>query len=79
MKIGVIGARVAGSYAGLLLSRLGDEVLLFDDSIDGEKPCGGGVTFKALRKMAWFRERPLPHTEISTIRLTSPDGYTRDL
>jgi flavin-dependent dehydrogenase len=79
MKIGIIGARVAGSYAALLLSRLGHEVLLFDDSIEKEKPCGGGVTFKALRRMHWFNEHPLPHTEISAIRLVAHDGYTSDL
>jgi flavin-dependent dehydrogenase len=76
MKIGVIGARVAGSYASLLLSRLGHEVLLFDDSIDKEKPCGGGITFKALRKMSWFNAQPLPHTEIANIRFTTPEGYS---
>jgi flavin-dependent dehydrogenase len=75
MKIGVIGARVAGSYASLLLSRLGHEVLLFDDSIDKEKPCGGGVTFKALRKISWLGAHPLPHTEIANIRFTTPEGY----
>lgn len=79
MKIGIAGARVAGSYAALLLARLGHEVHLFDDSVDREKPCGGGVTFKALRRMQWFRERPLPHTEIDSIRLISHDGYASDL
>ena len=39
MKIGIIGARLAGSYAGLLLSRMGHEVLLFDDCVEKEKPC----------------------------------------
>jgi flavin-dependent dehydrogenase len=79
MKIGIVGARVAGSYAGLLLSRLGHEVFLFDDSVEREKPCGGGVTFKALRKMKWFHERPLPYTEIESIRLINKDGYTSNL
>jgi flavin-dependent dehydrogenase len=79
MKIGIIGARVAGSYAGLLLSRLGHEVVLFDDSVEREKPCGGGVTAKALRRMSWFHEHPLPHTEIAMIRLMDHNGYTSDL
>jgi flavin-dependent dehydrogenase len=79
MRIGVIGARVAGCYASLLLSRMGHEVLFFDDSIEKDKPCGGGVTAKALRRMAWFREHPLPHTEIATIHLAAPDGYSSSL
>jgi flavin-dependent dehydrogenase len=78
-RIAIVGARVAGAYAGLLLSRLGYEVLLFDDSIEKEKPCGGGVTFKALRRMHWFHEHPLPHTEIASIRLMAHDGYASEL
>ncbi len=65
---------MAGSYAGLLLSQAGHEVLLFDDSLGKEKPCGGGVTGKALRRMAWLRDRQLPHTEIRTMRLMARDG-----
>jgi flavin-dependent dehydrogenase len=79
MKIGVIGARVGGSYASVLLSRMGHEVLLFDDNAGREKPCGGGITFKALGRMAWFHDHPLPRTEVKTIRFTAPDGYTSSL
>jgi flavin-dependent dehydrogenase len=79
MKIGIVGARVAGSYVGLLLSRLGHEVILLDPSIEQEKPCGGGVTAKALRRMSWFHEHPPPHSEIALIRLVTHEGYTGDL
>ena len=44
MKIGVIGGRLAGSFASLMLSRLGHEVWLFDESLDKEKPFVVGVT-----------------------------------
>jgi flavin-dependent dehydrogenase len=79
MKIGIIGARVAGSYAGLLLSRMGHEVLLFDDSIEKHKPCGGGLTFKVLRKMPWLHKHSLPHTVVETVHFTTPDGYASTL
>jgi flavin-dependent dehydrogenase len=79
MRIGIIGARVAGSYAGLLLSRMGHEVLLFDDCGEKEKPCGGGVTAKVLRKMPWLHQQSLPYTNVATVRLTTPDGYTGTL
>jgi flavin-dependent dehydrogenase len=79
MKIGIVGARVAGSYAGLLLSQLGHEVLLFDHAAGHEKPCGGGVTFKAIQKMPWFVESPLPHAKIGTIRLSTCEGYAGTL
>jgi flavin-dependent dehydrogenase len=79
MKIGIVGARVAGSYAGLLLARLGHDVTLFDHSTERAKPCGGGVTSKAVRGMHWLRESALPHAEIAMVRLISRDGYAGDL
>jgi flavin-dependent dehydrogenase len=79
MKIGIVGARLSGSYAGLLLSRLGNEVLLFDHAAEEEKPCGGGVTFKAIRKMPWFVDSSLPHIKIGTALLSAHDGYAGSL
>jgi len=79
MRIGIIGARVAGSYAGVLLGHMGHEILLFDDSIEKDKPCGGGVTFKALRRMPWLYQESLPFTEARTIHLTTADGYSSSL
>jgi flavin-dependent dehydrogenase len=79
MKIGIIGARLSGSYAGMLLSRLGHEVLLFDHTTHREKPCGGGITGKALGSISWFRGLQLPHTEIRTMRLAAPGGHSADL
>jgi flavin-dependent dehydrogenase len=79
MRIGVIGARLAGSYAGILLAGMGHDVLLFDDPVGGEKPCGGGVTAKALRNMPWFRAHPLPHNRIERVCLTSSDGSSSEI
>ncbi|MBM3791937.1 MAG: NAD(P)/FAD-dependent oxidoreductase [Acidobacteria bacterium] len=64
---------MAGSYAGLLLARQGHEVLLLDPSLEGEKPCGGGVTGRAWRRISWFREHSLPHTVISRLKLVFPE------
>jgi flavin-dependent dehydrogenase len=79
MKIGIVGARVSGSYAGLLLARLGHGVTFFDDSVEREKPCGGGVTGKALRRMSWLLDHPPPHAEIASIRLITHGGYVSNL
>ncbi len=79
MRIGVIGARLAGSYLGLLLANLGHDVLLFDDSTEGEKPCGGGVTSKAIDTIHWFSEHNLPHTTIATLRFITLDGRTSEM
>ncbi len=79
MKIGIIGARLSGSYAALTLLRQGHEVLLFDPSTFGEKPCGGGITAKALLRIPWLRELGLPYSEIKTVILTTREGRSATL
>jgi len=79
MRIAVVGARLAGSYASLLLSQIGHEVFLFDGSTEKEKPCGGGVTSKALLRMPWFHENSVPHSEIRRMRMIAADGSMADL
>src|SRR5688572_3609747 len=48
MNIAIIGAGPAGSMAAVQLARRGASVALFDPSHPREKPCGGGVTGRAL-------------------------------
>jgi geranylgeranyl reductase family protein len=47
-EIAIVGAGPAGSWAAYSLSRRGASVLLIDPSHPREKPCGGGVTGRAL-------------------------------
>ena len=52
MKIAIIGAGPAGAMAALHLARAGAAVTLFDPSHPREKPCGGGLTGRALALVA---------------------------
>ncbi len=45
----IVGAGPAGSWAAYRLARAGARVQLFDASHPREKPCGGGLTGRALR------------------------------
>jgi flavin-dependent dehydrogenase len=74
MKIGIIGARLAGSYSALILSQLQHQVLMFDPAPEREKPCGGGMTAKALLTMPWLRDQAVPHNVIRTVELNTLDG-----
>ena len=74
MRIGIVGARLAGAYSALLLLTQGHEVFLFDPAPDGEKPCGGGITGKAVRTFPWILETVLPRNDISMLELTTQDG-----
>lgn len=46
--VGIVGAGPAGSWAAYRLARAGARVALVDGSHPREKPCGGGVTGRAL-------------------------------
>src|SRR5215212_6986572 len=46
--VAIVGAGPAGSRAAYVLARSGARVTIFDPSHPREKPCGGGVTGRAL-------------------------------
>jgi geranylgeranyl reductase family protein len=50
--VAVVGAGPAGSWTAYCLARRGATVLLIDGSHPREKPCGGGVTSRALSLVA---------------------------
>ena len=47
-EIGIVGAGPAGAWAAYRLARAGARVTIIDDSHPREKPCGGGLTGRAL-------------------------------
>jgi geranylgeranyl reductase family protein len=51
-EIAVVGGGPAGAFAAYLAARAGARVTLFDHSHPREKPCGGGVTGRALALVA---------------------------
>ena len=72
MKVGIVGAGPAGSLCGSILSQVGCDVLLFDYHGAWEKPCGGGVTTKALTRYPFLRESLEPYRNIKRIKVISP-------
>jgi len=54
MHIAVVGGGPAGGWSAALLAGLGHQVTLFDAQAPWEKPCGGGITMKALDRFAIF-------------------------
>jgi len=52
LDVAVVGAGPAGSWTAYCLARRGARVLLIDPSHPREKPCGGGVTGRALALVA---------------------------
>ena len=54
--IAIVGGGPAGSLAGTMLAAGGRQVHLFDEKLAWEKPCGGGVTHKALQQYPFLAE-----------------------
>jgi len=69
MRIAIVGAGPAGARLAHQLCKNGIEALLFDARDAWEKPCGGGVTSKALREFEFLRDGAAPKQMISSLRL----------
>jgi geranylgeranyl reductase family protein len=75
MRIAIVGAGPAGAHLACLLGRSGGEVLLFDARAQAwEKPCGGGVTTKALREFDFLRDEKTAKQMVSSVRVISAAG-----
>src|SRR5262245_48343043 len=68
MKITIIGAGPAGSWAATELATQGHAVTLIDAQAPWEKPCGGGITAKALSQFSIF-DSDLPRQSIDRITI----------
>ncbi len=68
MQIAVVGAGPAGTWVSILLAQRGHSVSLIDSQVPWEKPCGGGVTTKALAAFGIF-ESELPRKNIDKLTI----------
>jgi flavin-dependent dehydrogenase len=80
VKLGIVGAGPAGSLLAWELARDGADVSLFDASHPREKPCGGGLTAKALALLpAAPAGDPLPARLLDRCLFDSGDGERVEL
>lgn len=69
----IVGAGPSGATAAERLARCGFTVTIFDPKGPWEKPCGGGVTTKALERYAYLLDHPSwPSQKIDRISLVGP-------
>ncbi len=74
-RIAVIGGGPAGAMAAAELAAAGRDVLLLDEKLAWEKPCGGGITQKALDQYPFLSHAQVERNWIRGCELTSPSGY----
>jgi geranylgeranyl reductase family protein len=64
--VAIVGAGPAGAWAAYRLARAGARVIVFDASHPREKPCGGGITGRALGLIREIRpDRALPAVSVA--------------
>ncbi len=74
-EVAIIGGGPAGSICGERLAQAGFQVTLFDEHLAWEKPCGGGLTHKAITAYPFLLDGPHPKKLIHSIELVSSRGH----
>jgi len=73
-RISIIGGGPAGAFAAAELARGGLDVLVFDEKLAWEKPCGGGITPKAITRWPFLRDALADRNWIKHCEVTAPSG-----
>lgn len=71
-KVVVLGGGPAGSFAAERLAKAGLQTVVFDEKLAWEKPCGGGLTYKAYHEYPFLIENDTPKKLITHTYLSAP-------
>src|SRR6204780_1585980 len=73
--IAIVGGGPAGALCGERLASSGFKVSIFDERLVWEKPCGGGLTHKAIETYPFLLASPHPKKIVHTAKLISSRGH----
>src|ERR1043166_4832895 len=71
-NVAVLGGGPAGAFAAEQLASAGMRVLLFDEKLAWEKPCGGGLTYKAYSQYPLLIDNASPKPFVTETMLAAP-------
>ena len=71
-RVAILGGGPAGAFAAERLASAGVQVLLFDEKLAWEKPCGGGLTYKAYSQYPFLLENSTPKRFVNRTVLAAP-------
>src|SRR5580704_16840795 len=74
-QIAIVGGGPAGALCGERLATAGFQVTIFDERLAWEKPCGGGLTHKAIETYPFLFDAPQPKKIVRTAELISSCGH----
>ncbi len=70
----VLGGGPAGSHTAEYLARAGVRTILLDEKLAWEKPCGGGLTYKAYEKYSYIIDNTAPKRAIHDTYICAPQA-----
>src|SRR3954468_7122356 len=71
-RVAILGGGPAGAFAAERLASAGLHVVLVDEKLAWEKPCGGGLTHKAYSQYPFLIENVTPKKTITRTVLAAP-------
>src|SRR3982751_1653005 len=73
-RVAVLGGGPAGAFAAERLASAGVETIVFDEKLAWEKPCGGGLTYKAYHQYPFLIDNNTPKKLITDTVLAAPEA-----
>jgi flavin-dependent dehydrogenase len=73
-RVAVLGGGPAGAFAAERLASAGLDTIVIDEKLAWEKPCGGGITYKAYRQYPFLIDNDTPKKLIRSTTLTASSG-----
>src|SRR5208283_1986440 len=71
-RVAILGGGPAGAFAAEQLASAGLKVQLFDEKLAWEKPCGGGLTYKAYSQYPFLIENSTAKRIVRETVLAAP-------
>ena len=75
----IIGGGPSGAVCGEQLARAGHSVDIYDENLGWEKPCGGGLTYKATQHFPFLLDNPHPKKFIRDVEIISAENQRAKL
>ena len=73
-RVAVLGGGPAGAFAAERLARSGLDTVVFDEKLAWEKPCGGGLTYKAYHEYPFLIDNTTPKKLVNETYLAAPEA-----
>ncbi len=73
--VAVLGGGPAGAFAAEQLASQGLRPIVFDEKLAWEKPCGGGLTYKAYHRYPFLIDNATPKKVVHETVLAAPKRW----